>query len=230
MATRATYQINATCFYCHWDGYPAGAAQRFAKMIEAMTQAQDDPERMSIEAIQDRRGGFEYAFIRGVMDAEPTGDRYTPGREAHGDTEHHYELRSAPEGSATIDQYDSPFDMHNAPSRWRFMGSMDLADWIMKHRAAYEARLKEHANKRPKGEPFNQAEFDSWFPRVLKIEEPREYGHARVFYATWEQAAKIATILRTASERFPKDNPNHAGYGKRADAWAKAVGTCSAAG
>ena len=24
MATRATYQINATTFYCHWDGYPTG--------------------------------------------------------------------------------------------------------------------------------------------------------------------------------------------------------------
>ena len=69
MSTRATYQINNTTFYCHCDGYPTGAGYRFAKMIEALTVPSGE---WSHQPIEPRRGGLEYAFIRGVMDAEPT--------------------------------------------------------------------------------------------------------------------------------------------------------------
>jgi hypothetical protein len=86
MGTRATYEVNGQVFYCHWDGYPAGAANRFAKMIGAMTQPERG-ERNTIDAIADKRGGATFAFIRGNDDAEPT-----EGHDAHGDTEHRYRV------------------------------------------------------------------------------------------------------------------------------------------
>jgi hypothetical protein len=69
MATRATYEIEGKTFYCHWDGYPAGAMDRLSNMVAADTG----------------RGGLPFAFIRGNFDAEPA-----DSHDHHGDTEFRY--------------------------------------------------------------------------------------------------------------------------------------------
>lgn len=92
MSTRATYEINETTFYCHCDGYPAGAAAKLANMIGALTRPADAG---GVWAIADRRGGATFAFIRGNDDAEPT-----ESHQVHGDTEYRWRVtdagRSAP--------------------------------------------------------------------------------------------------------------------------------------
>lgn len=84
MSTRATYEIGDYFFYVHTDGYPSGAASYFADMIGAMTVPAADG---GIDAIDDRRGGAPFAFIRGVMRAETT-----ESHQAHGDTEHRWRI------------------------------------------------------------------------------------------------------------------------------------------
>lgn len=123
MATRATYQIGHNTFYCHWDGYPAGAAERFANMIAAMTVAAADGSRLS--AIEDRRGGFAFAFIRGNMDAEPT-----LGHDAHGDTEYRYTLTTKADGTAIIEVRE-----RNHDSEFRFSGLYTLDEFINRNGA-----------------------------------------------------------------------------------------------
>jgi hypothetical protein len=71
MSTRATYQINGTTFYIHYDGYEAGAAGYFLNMHRCATG----------------RGGLAERFLRGNELAE-----ITASHEAHGDTEWRYTL------------------------------------------------------------------------------------------------------------------------------------------
>jgi hypothetical protein len=92
MATRATYTINEHekgefHFYIHWDGYPEGAANYFRQMLLAMEDAKN-------------RGGFIENFIRANHLAE-----LTEGRDAHGDTEFHYNLSILSDGSTHLFAY-----------------------------------------------------------------------------------------------------------------------------
>ena len=41
MGTRATYEIDGAAFYCHFDGYPQGAAVRFAAMVDKLHEVTD---------------------------------------------------------------------------------------------------------------------------------------------------------------------------------------------
>lgn len=86
MSTRATYSIGNMTFYCHYDGYPSGAAERFANMVRARYAAELRQDRYPLI---DRKGGWAYAFIRGNDDAEPAYDNAHTG---HGDTEWRYML------------------------------------------------------------------------------------------------------------------------------------------
>ena len=79
MGTRATYEIDGTVFYCHFDGYPQGAAARFAAMVDKLHEVTD------YGTIRSNGGGMDYAFIRGADDAQPT-----TTHEAHGDAEYRY--------------------------------------------------------------------------------------------------------------------------------------------
>ena len=123
MATRATYQINSTFFYCHWDGYQSGAAHRFALMLDALTRPETGA-RCSIDAIEDRRGGLEYAFIRGNLDAEPT-----ESHEIHGDTEYRYTVKLEADGRTIIE-----VAARNRNGDWKSTERCDLAEWINRHR------------------------------------------------------------------------------------------------
>ena len=79
MGTRATYEIDGAVFYCHFDGYPQGAAVRFAAMVDKLHEVTD------YGTIRNNGGGMDYAFIRGADDAQPT-----TSHEAHGDAEYRY--------------------------------------------------------------------------------------------------------------------------------------------
>ena len=79
MSTRATYEIDGEVFYCHYDGYPAGALGRFAEALRMRYRHRNGG------CIQSNPGGMPYAFIRGAHDAAPA-----KTHECHGDTEYRY--------------------------------------------------------------------------------------------------------------------------------------------
>lgn len=81
MSTRATYRFRAsrTTFYVHCDGYPEGAAKKFADSLVAEGQASTYME----------------GFVRANLDAQWIYDE-------PGDTEYHYELDDRVEGEPTI--------------------------------------------------------------------------------------------------------------------------------
>lgn len=134
MATRATYSVKErdydetrqAVFYCHWDGYPAGAAVRFSNMVAAMTQPDDDGERL--EPIKDRRGGYGFAFIRGNDDAEPT-----KSHEWHADTEYRYELDATQNPPRiTVSERCGEWKFPH----WRIIFSGSLSLFVAKYRNA----------------------------------------------------------------------------------------------
>jgi hypothetical protein len=205
MATRATYQINQTNFYCHWDGYPEGAAVRFANMIEAMTVPADEAHWKN--CIADRRGGFEYAFIRGVMDAEPT-----EGHDAHGDTEHRYTVMVREDGNATMNHEERA---SWSSDTWRGT-SVELSKWINAKRLSYAAMFGENAADREK--------LLTEFPVIVRCRIAGRHGAAdRFVYATAENAAKIAEHCARYAAEFKVDNCNKAIYETQANEWRAAL-------
>jgi hypothetical protein len=105
MATRATYQINHSCFYIHWDGYPEGAATYFWKMYKTM---------------QTSAGGYAEAFLRANEGAE-----FTAGHERHGDTEWRYTL----EGTR-LSVYKRIWSDSDAPDTWPLHWSGDWWEFV----------------------------------------------------------------------------------------------------
>lgn len=209
MATRATYQIDDTTFYCHWDGYPTGAAGRFAAMVESMTQ----PSAKGIEPIADRRGGFAFAFIRGVMDAEPT-DRH----DVHGDTEYRYTVKTAPDGAATISVDAYSFDS----DKWSFKGSYDLARWLNVQRGNLLSELRRLKTMGGMYDGDPEIDAHDTIPPIVRV-TISDGGRSRVVYATEEHARNIQALFQAKARTFQPDNPNRAGYQRRADAWLDAL-------
>ncbi len=82
---RVRVEIGGQLFYIHHDGYPSGAANYFANMIEALNVP--DRKGRGIGAIEERAGGIGFAFIRGNLKAEPT-----TGHSDHGDTEYRWKV------------------------------------------------------------------------------------------------------------------------------------------
>lgn len=215
MATRATYQINKTTFYCHWDGYPTGAAQRFANMVKALTVV--DEER-NYDPIQDRRGGFEFAFIRGNLDAEPT-----ECHQAHGDTEYRYTLTVEGGGFAKI-KVEKGYYGGSRTFKAIWLG--DLAEWLNKQRFEFEADLRSYKGKGCgyNGDPVADA-LDA-IPVIVRAIETRDPGWGKsafAIYATKAEAEKIATRMQAASDQFQSDNPNKEHYARKADTWRRAL-------
>lgn len=121
MSTRATYEIGDLTFYVHHDGYPAGAAAKFADMIGAMTVSANG---RGIDAIADRRGGACFAFIRGNMNAEPT-----ESHQAHGDTEYRWKI-SESAGALLVSHQARSADFE----RWSAWSSpQPLEEFINRH-------------------------------------------------------------------------------------------------
>lgn len=230
MATRATYEINRTTFYCHWDGYPTGAAQRFANMVAQLTVANKSDSRL--DAIEDRRGGLEFAFIRGNMDAEPTNSR-----DGHGDTEWHYKVEANKIGEISIKVETRTWSDDNR-DRWRLNYCGDLADWLNARRTELVARLEDMKSRNPGqyGDLNPQAEALECIPVIVRKVETRDAfcgGSEYVTYATLEQATTILAGELRQVEWFSVScaahgqpfavNPNKVAHEKKAHAWSVAI-------
>ena len=81
MGTRATYKIEKTTFYIHYDGYEEGAAQYFLNMVRAQSE-------IDRNGMPTNRGGNAENFLRANRLAE-----FTESHELHGDTEYEYDLK-----------------------------------------------------------------------------------------------------------------------------------------
>jgi len=211
MATRATYKIGRTVYYCHWDGYREGAAIRFAKMVAALTVACEREH----DGIEDRRGGFEYAFIRGNMDAEPT-----QSHDAHGDTEYRYTLEVMKDGLALMTvAWRTPGNV------WQSDCVMELGHWLIDQREGYvrmvqrlKAQNPEHyADVDPVAEAFEQ------IPPMVRADFALYGGAIRHEYATAAEAEKIAAHNEKQAARYTADNPNKNDAAERARIWREAL-------
>lgn len=232
MATRATYQIDKLTFYCHWDGYPTGAAQRFANMVKAHTVPAAG--ELHLSSVVDRRGGFAFAFIRGNLDAEPT-----ESHQAHGDTEFRYTLTTEGGGFAKIKVDDVRYDNGR---KWRQIYHGDLAEWLNQQRAAMATQLRDYYS-RQNIEGDADADALEAIPVIVRAIETRDPGwgtSAFAIYATREDAEKIEANERAFVERFSKpceglngqtwENPNKAQHEKKAQAWLLALGEVTGQG
>ncbi|MBE0506755.1 MAG: hypothetical protein IBX50_08545 [Marinospirillum sp.] len=117
MGTRATYQFNLSndagaapvTLYCHWDGYPAGAAEKL------------------LHALLDKEGRDPIAsFIIGNKEQA----MFASGHEAYGNTEYRYTITCSPDDKAdlliTFDSYEG--DQWN-----RTATNLPLQDFIADH-------------------------------------------------------------------------------------------------
>jgi hypothetical protein len=169
MATRATYKIEAMTFYCHWDGYPSGAACRMVNMIEAYTQPQTVEARKSYDPIDDRRGGLAFAFIRGNMDAQPT-----KSKNAHSDTEFHYEVFACKKtGLIRCRTFDKSWD--DDPENFRLQSDDRLEDFCNHH-----------------GQEWN-------LPRIVSIKNTSWDGANSFTLATADAARAIAALKQASA-------------------------------
>lgn len=75
MSTRATYEIDGTTFYIHYDGYPTGAAEYFMTALQYIVD--DKPRAIN--------SGFKDIFIKANKNAE-----ITESHDAHLDTNYRY--------------------------------------------------------------------------------------------------------------------------------------------
>lgn len=218
MATRATYQIGRTIFYCHWDGYPCGAAVRFAKMVQAKSAFSPD----EIEGLERRRGGWEFAFIRGVMDAEPT-----ESHDAHGDTEYRYTLEASKSGVLTI-MVQERYGYGDAAT-WRQQFNGEFTRWLALMRIQYAEMIRRGQAKGIWNDANPEAEALEAIPVIVKATEPERYGFANTWYADIETARKMAAFEAAAAVKYSAPctggypNPNKEIHEGRAQAWASAI-------
>lgn len=135
MSTRATYEIHPRAttfgdkpmtFYCHCDGYPAGAAHRFANMIAAHTRPASG-DRKGLMGAADVRGCFPFAFIRGNDDAEPI-----DAHETVGNTEYRYIVTPDAEHGLTVQVGSRSY------GAWGWAKPKPLHHFINENRAGWE--------------------------------------------------------------------------------------------
>jgi hypothetical protein len=193
MATRATYEINGTTFYCHWDGYPEGAATRFLNMLDAMTRPETGM-RKTIQAIEDRRGGEAFAFIRGNLDAEPIANH-----DAMGGTEWRYTVTTNHTGEATIK-----------------VESDDLSDyWTLRFHGELSAWLDSMEGSRGKAVAVTLDRH---------IQAYHFWKIAKCWtYATRDNAEAIAAAHERLASSYGPSNPNGEHHAAEARAWREAL-------
>lgn len=189
MSTSATYTIDGTTFYCHWDGYPAGAAGRFINMIEQLT-VPETGARSKIDAIEDRRGGMAFAFIRGNMDAEPA-------KRGEMGVDFDYEITTNPDGEAMVAVSQRTDD------GMKVYATQALDVFIREAIDKYELAT---------GEVYNTEE-------IFRAVTGGKYDSDRIRYATRKNAEKICERYVELAEQFNTKNPNHLICLKAADQW-----------
>lgn len=220
MSTRATYQIEDITFYCHWDGCPSGAAERFAKMIDAYAK----PGDMNRDIMADVRGGLPFAFIRGNLDAEPC-----RGHSDHGDTEWRYTLAQDADGKLTVAYKSRVYDSNL--TQWKTYGPLDVADFINQQRgAAADSDWVFRSKNRESGHVISKlvCQLDALeaIPVIVRMAIERDYGmgnRTTYFYATLENARQIKHLAATHAAKYGADNPNKESYLKQMRAWARAT-------
>lgn len=214
MATRATYQIDGMTFYCHWDGYPAGAAMRFVKAIAALTFAN---EGKGIEIYGEARGGLPFAFIRGNQDAEPTGSHAD-----HGDTEWRYTVTSNQDPGKP--QFTIKVQARNLNNGlWStVIDGEDLASWCNEMRESWVHQVNLAKTKRGEQPVPREELLEGWEPLVTaKLDDG--YGWKREMIATAANAKALAEAAAKQAMGYQETNPNRAGYQRKAEQWGAAA-------
>lgn len=117
MATRATYEIDFTTFYIHWDGYPKGAAGYFANALAYASSAEDRAPNVSLA------DDFTHANPRAGL---------TRSHREHGDTEYRYTVRTT--GDYRGGRARFHITVHKRGSEaFRVIYVGDLRDFIREH-------------------------------------------------------------------------------------------------
>lgn len=190
MATRATYSMEGYTFYCHWDGHPCGAAERFAKMIEAWIVPGN------LTAYEARKGGLAFAFVRGVLDAEPT-----ESHEAHGDTEYRYSVKLASNGQvllvAKVRDHEGQFVTFYSGSLVQFVNQ--------EREIGLGASLAHFANIH---EEVSPDEILEGFPKLVEVVVEIYLGSQTIVTCTEEVAKQIAAKAAASAEQYRVNNPN----------------------
>lgn len=195
MATRATYSVGNTVFYCHYDGYPTGAAERFVNMVKHHVRADYRPDRYPMDEL---KGGLAFAFVRGNDDAEPA---YDNSHEGHGDTEWRYMLAVDAKGEIGIQVTHRPNVMTD---EWVLDFRGELLDWFR------------HATK--------TALLPGRTLGIVKVCDP-ELTHGRTIYlhaSTARELGRIWAERGEALENVDRKNPNGPIYFKKAQMFAVA--------
>jgi|APSaa5957512535_1039671.scaffolds.fasta_scaffold15392_4 hypothetical protein len=109
MSTRATYTIHneelrPQTYYIHHDGYEAGAKSYFQEMVD-----------------YEGPGSNQDRFIKANI-----GATFTYGREAHGDTEYHYDLSV----TGLVTMQESEGFTEDGPRDWVTIKTIDLDKWL----------------------------------------------------------------------------------------------------
>ena len=146
MGTRATYEfednnriVKNIVFYAHFDGYPDGAAERFANMIEALYIEELEYGVL----LSEKRGGLSHAFLRGNSDAE-----ITQSKEFHGDTEWHYKVYKNEENKYMVDAYEiNRFWEDNKEADFTLVMSLPLVNFINMGKFSKESVVNLNLNK-----------------------------------------------------------------------------------
>jgi len=191
MATRATYMVDGMLFYAHHDGYPTGAAERFARMIGAWYVPTED-NRM--EAAEHPAGGLAFAFIRGNLDVAPAvseGD--------HSDAQFRYVVAQRPDGRVEITVRDREA---KEPDRG------ELSEWMAHQQRNLRNDLAMYWTENPTEAPnevtdglrtaVQQAAMDAAEAIPLIVRIKRE---ATIVYATLDNAARIKHRHAVVSSR-----------------------------
>lgn len=207
MSTPATIEINGRIFYCHYDGMPTGMAVRIAKMIDAYNApvpAQSPDGFASVPA----RGGIEFAFIRGNLDAEPAPHNSRSGIMA----QYHYALAQDDRGEITI-----TVEQRTSRDTWRIVSTMEIGVWVGRQRSALATRERLLV-----GNP--NLDIDAVIPPVVRAHYCGRFASERFEYATRSGAEKLVARNAALAERYGPDNPNHTNCSRAMTAWAKALG------
>lgn len=181
MSTRATYEIEGRTFYIHHDGYPAGAASYLYNMVKALTNVDATGESYDIFDHRMRRGGLEFAFIRGNGQAEPT-----ENHDVHGDTEYRYTVTRS-EGEPMLRAEERVGDWSNPT--WETFFFSPLAEFVNLY--IDDGIFK---NMTDEGQGIIFTTIDERHPQKV--------------LCTAEEALKAVDAFRNHATKFDCENPN----------------------
>lgn len=181
MSTRATYEIEGRTFYIHHDGYPEGAASYLYNMVNALTKVDTSGEDHDIFGHRMRRGGLEFAFIRGNGNAEPT-----DSHEAHGDTEYRYTVYRV-EGHPMLRAEERSGDW--SKPEWKQFFHGPITAFVNQY---VESGLFRNMTNEGVGIIFTT--IDKRFPQKI--------------LCTIDEAINAVEAFNNNAKRFKEDNPN----------------------